>query len=972
MYAAGDEIGAPHGQMIRYDAGSSRSSPASERTGMSGHTLLVHPDVDDWMRAQPDLRRRVDWLLFELTTRGDAGRPKGIVGPSALVTDAPSLRWRRSGVGGFHYYAWWFPAIGWDGIDDGRTIVVRAVRHHDEMRPLAAGSPGTYSERSLGDLDPLTEEQREAMASEARVRLVVGQPGTGKTGALIFTAVEEARRLPPDARLLYVTLSRRLVSAAQEILDGVPDLGRRVEVVALADLLGRWSGLERARVADSEEAEEQAFRGSVGGFAPRDLATWQGSDRALWAEVRAYILGRALPFPFAKRRLPPAEAPILRESTYMGQRAGQLGSRVAQSARHAAQVFLDRQDLPSIQREAWAAIERIERGALDRELRAIGGLIVDEIQDLTLLQIAVLAKAAQRAGTLQESGYGPLFVGAGDESQVVHPSGFDWGWCKDLLTEVLETTPREITLRLNQRSPVPLIEVANRTSKLYDDLPREYRPRGSAQADTGDAPGGEVGEVALVSVTPDDPDLKAWLEILADTPHGAVITAETRSCEVADQALDALLADPKFDDLRFTAGTVKGLDRQYVVLWGASRVLKSIRDEIDAAKDKGERVRYLVARTSIDELRVALSRSTETLILLDAPDAETDPLLKEIADEGLVDRRSLAFLRARLEERNADPRERAVGFLEDTLGLLETDLDRALRTLIRAEAALAGLVDADQRREVEERSIDVRRAVAGALARQGRYMEAARLYERQMAICRDVGQEARSEQYAVLARRYIEAPPGSEVAAKVLPSLLVDYVRALEGRAADDRPERLFELPRAWLEEARELETGNSAVLASLQESAQRLAALTGDARDAETAELLGDALADARLVASDWAGALAILKDRPDADPEQLACCYEGLKRWADAARARVAAGQPEKALSAFRRAGAFGEAAALAETAGQRDEAALLGTLSTVLDGLERLGRTDLNGLEDDEASILAKRLREAADKLGRRKRR
>ena len=127
---------------------------------MSGHTLLVHPDVDDWMRAQPDLRRRVDWLLFELTTRGDAGRPKGIVGPSALVTDAPALRWRRSGVGGFHYYAWWFPATGWDGIDDGRTIVVRAVRHHDEMRPLAAGSLETYSERSLTELDPLTEEQR--------------------------------------------------------------------------------------------------------------------------------------------------------------------------------------------------------------------------------------------------------------------------------------------------------------------------------------------------------------------------------------------------------------------------------------------------------------------------------------------------------------------------------------------------------------------------------------------------------------------------------------------------------------------------------------------------------------------------------------------------------------------------------------------------------------------------------------------
>src|SRR5207249_4342471 len=117
-------------------------------------------------------------------------------------------------------------------------------------------------------------------ATPARIRVVVGQPGTGKTGALIFTAIEEGRRLPRDTRLLYVTLSRRLVSAAQEVLDGVEELGRRVEVIALADLLARWSGIERGRLASSEDDEERAFRQSVGGFAPRDLAIWQSSDRA--------------------------------------------------------------------------------------------------------------------------------------------------------------------------------------------------------------------------------------------------------------------------------------------------------------------------------------------------------------------------------------------------------------------------------------------------------------------------------------------------------------------------------------------------------------------------------------------------------------------------------------------------------------------------------------------------------------------
>jgi hypothetical protein len=938
---------------------------------MPGHTLLVHPDVENWMHAQPDLRRRVDWLLFELSTRGDAGRPKGIVGPAAQATDAPAVRWRRSGVGGFHYYAWWFSAADWNGIDDPRTIAVRAVRHHDEMRPLAAGSPDIYQFRPLDDLSPLTEEQRKVLATPARIRLVVGQPGTGKTGALIFTAIEEGRRLPPDSHLLYVTLSRRLVGAAEEALDGVEGLGRRIEVIALADLLARWSGIERGRLASSDDDEERAFRQSVGGFAPRDLATWHGSDRALWAEVRAHVLGSALPFAFPRRGLPPADEPILRESTYLGRRAGQLGTRVAKAARHAAQVFLGQQDLPSVQREAWDALARIERGALDRELRGIGGVVVDEIQDLTLLQIAVLAKATQRAGLVQAAGgipSEPLFVAAGDESQVVHPSGFDWGWCKDLLTEVLGTMPEEITLRLNQRSPAPLVEVANRTSKLYDELPREYRPRGSGQADTDDAPSGDVGDVAVTVVSPDDPDLQAWLVQLAETPHSAIVTAESK---VAGP-LAGILDDERFADLRFTASTVKGLDRQYVVLWESTRTLKAIRDELEAAKDRSERVRYLVARTAIDELRVTLSRSTETLILLDDPDADTDPLLEDLLADKLARRRSVAYLLARLEERNADARERAVGFLEDTLDLLESDLDRALRTLIHFDAALAGMVEPEQRREMLERSVEVRRTAATALGLQGRHAEAARQLQRLVAASRELGQDARAEQYAVMARRYAEAPPGSENVATLLPALLVEYVRAIEARDADDRPARLFELPRAWLEEVRELAPESGKLLASLHESASRLAGLTGDPRDRQTAEHLADTLVSCCLAAGDWAGALVRLEDRPDASAEALARCYEGLRRWADAGHARVEAGQPEAALANFRRAAAFSEAATIAEQLGRTDEAALLGALTTLLDGLDRLGRTDLEALANDEAATLSRRLRDAADRLGKRRRR
>ena len=397
----------------------------------------------------------------------------------------------------------------------------------------------------------------------------------------------------------------------------------------------------------------------------------------------------------------------------MGRRAGQLGSRVAQAARHAAQVFLGRQDLPSVQREAWAAIGRIERGALDRELRAIGGLIVDEIQDLTLLQIAVLAKASRRAGELHLEdghGYGPLFVAAGDESQVVHPSGFDWGSSKDLLAEILDADPPrdhpppepaqpgpadrggEPDLEAVRRPPAR-VPPARLGPGRHRRCPGRRRRRGGA----GDGRPGRSGPQRLAGAAGRHPAQRRRHR--RDPLVGAVGRGARRGSR-GRRASTTSASRPARSRGWIASTSCSGAPRE------SSRA-SATRSR--PRKTGASSVRYLVARTGIDELRVALSRSTETLILVDTPDAETDPLLQEIADDGLLKRRSIAFLRARLEERNADARERAVGFLEDTLGLLEADLDRALRTLIRFEAALAGLVDADQRREVLERSIEARR-----------------------------------------------------------------------------------------------------------------------------------------------------------------------------------------------------------------------------------------------------------------------
>jgi hypothetical protein len=302
-------------------------------------------------------------------------------------------------------------------------------------------------------------------------------------------------------------------------------------------------------------------------------------------------------------------------------------------------------------------------------------------------------------------------------------------------------------LRVNQRSAAPLVEVVNRTSLLYDDLPKEYRPRSPAHAEKIDT---SSGDVVLATVHPEDDELTGWLELLAETPHNAIIVDDRTD----PRTLAPQIGEARFRDLLFTPGQVKGLDRQYVVIWDASRTLRRLREEIDAARGKGRQPRFLVARTAIDELRVAVSRATETIVFLDPPDVETDPLLAGLRD--LAQQRSIAFLRDRLEERNADPRARALGFLGDADALLERDLDRARRTLVRVEAALAELVDPASRREPLERAAVVREQAAEELLRHGRYAEAAEQMEKLAPICRELGEQARSDRFAVLARRYRE------------------------------------------------------------------------------------------------------------------------------------------------------------------------------------------------------------------------
>ena len=102
--------------------------------------------VSDTLREWSHLYRRLGLILEQLAAHGRTAIVKGCA--------RPSRGWRRSPLGGAHgsqYYLCWEIA-GSSGPADScgaepRTIVVRAVRHHDDHTPLGGGS------RNVGELE---------------------------------------------------------------------------------------------------------------------------------------------------------------------------------------------------------------------------------------------------------------------------------------------------------------------------------------------------------------------------------------------------------------------------------------------------------------------------------------------------------------------------------------------------------------------------------------------------------------------------------------------------------------------------------------------------------------------------------------------------------------------------------------------------------------------------------------------------
>lgn len=590
------------------------------------HPVFLHEDVPDHVERDVHLRRRLGLVLQHLAAHGRTSIVKGCSGANQ--------GWRRSplgGHGGMQYYLWWAPdgSRPTNGVDRageaGGGIWVRAVRHHDDHTPLTIGRPDSdyyhLGQRDIASHDetfispPDTENQARFVRDHNAVRVVHGHPGSGKTTAL-WKAIE-AR---DDQKVLYVSWSRELTNLADERLSTFAPSGVLAITQDLLTLLGEICGYDVERVG--YEQSRAAFGRALARTRsrPADLGVWATREDALHAEVRAVLLGRAVPDSPGTEYIGSAagEGRLCRltDAEYVRLRGGRSG--VGDGAARSLLTIAERLGRHSVAELEGAfpelvaaahAVRILREGRIPRGFDDFDRVVVDEAQDLTLVEIAVLAELCRIIAVRR--GSAPWLLLAGDEGQTVRPSGFEWSLLSSLLADTL-AAPQSFTLDTTLRSPERIAEVIQRASRLYRNsgLERRLRP-----ADQRHEPGGDPTDARIFYVdVPGVGEAIGLLDRLNDLPDIAVVTAGNDPPGwLPDRLMDMVL----------TPAVVKGLEYQSVCVLEPGAALRRLSDEINPHSQAPELEAH-ARRTAIDRLRVAVSRATENLAFIEvSPDDAT-------------------------------------------------------------------------------------------------------------------------------------------------------------------------------------------------------------------------------------------------------------------------------------------------------------------------------------------------------------
>jgi hypothetical protein len=427
------------------------------------------------------------------------------------------------------------------------------------------------------------DDTQDAIYRQPPPLIVVGSAGSGKT-ALTLEKLKHA-----EGEVLYVTHSSFLAQSARDLYyaNGFEHGGQEAVFLSYREFI------ESIRVPPGREA---TWRDFAGWFARMRQGFKEFDGHQVFEEIRGVLAAGA--------------CGVLSRDDYRA-----LGVRQSIfPAEQRDKVF----DLFEKYR-AWLPETKLyDLNLVAREWQALVAprydfVVIDEVQDITTVQLALVLK------TLKKPGH---FLLCGDSNQIVHPNFFSWGQVKSLFwTDPALAERQELrVLTANFRNGLEATRVANQLLKI------KQRRFGSIDRESNflvDAVGGEAGQVALMA---DKDATKRELDqkIRQSTQFAVLVMRDEDKAEARKHFATPLL---------FSIHEAKGLEYENIVLYrfvsdhraefsdivdGVAKADLAIESlDYRRAKDKSDKS-LEVYKFFVNALYVALTRAIRNIYVIES------------------------------------------------------------------------------------------------------------------------------------------------------------------------------------------------------------------------------------------------------------------------------------------------------------------------------------------------------------------
>ena len=427
------------------------------------------------------------------------------------------------------------------------------------------------------------DDTQEAIYRQPPPLIVVGSAGSGKT-ALTLEKLKHA-----EGEVLYVTHSAYLSQSARSLYyaNGFEHTGQEAVFLSYREFV------ESIRVPPGREALW------------RDFSGWFSRMRQIFKDIDGHQAFEEI------RGVITADAGgILGREDYLA--LGVRQSIFAQDQRDKLYDLFEKY-------RAWLAEAKLyDLNLVAQEWQSLAAprydfVVVDEVQDLTTVQLALVLKTLKKPGN---------FLLCGDSNQIVHPNFFSWGQVKSLFWRDPKLAERQElrVLSANFRNGLEATRTANQLLKI------KHQRFGSIDRESNflvQAVGGEPGQVALMA------DKDAALRELDQK-----VRLSTRFAVLVMRDEDKAEARKHFaTPLLFSIHEAKGLEYENIVLYRFvsdhraefSQIVEGVdkaslaADTLDyrRAKDKSDKS-LEVYKFFVNALYVALTRAISNLYLIES------------------------------------------------------------------------------------------------------------------------------------------------------------------------------------------------------------------------------------------------------------------------------------------------------------------------------------------------------------------